>query len=84
LVRDARLPGDQIGMLSEIAEVEHNIVLRPVLRNSDVPGSDRFLGPETWRKQQKSYAPRCYRTVRTIRLHIYLQLQLVLTYCSRF
>src|ERR1039458_8601577 len=81
LMLDTRLLVDQVRMLGESAEAEHNTVLGPVLGNSDVPGSGCLLSPKTWRKKKESHAPRCHRTIRTIRLHIYLQLKF---YSSRF
>ena len=84
LMLDTRLLVDQVRMLGESAEAEHNTVLGPVLGNSDVPGSGCFLSPETWRKKQKSHAPRCHRTIKTIRLHICLHLQLISAIVAAF
>ena len=50
LMQNARLPVDQLRVLGEPIAAEHDMVLGPVLRNSDVLGSTRLLSAHTRHK----------------------------------
>jgi hypothetical protein len=85
LMQDARFPINQIRAPGERIAAEHDMVLRPVLRNSGVPRRSTFLRADTRHKYEKRHTHSNSNSSTSMPwLHSYLRLRLNCRYCSRF
>src|SRR3981081_1453607 len=75
LMKNTRFPVNQVWVQSERIAAKHDMALGPVLRNSVVPGSSRFLSGHTQHENETHHTPTRNSNIRMRRLHVYLRWQ---------
>ena len=74
-MQNTRFPVNQIRVQGKRIAAEHEMALGPVLRNSDVPRSNRFLSAHIRHESEKHYTPHRNSNIKMRWLHSYLRWQ---------